>query len=49
MFTYTDFTIGFVQTHVKWVPSHHGVALPRVVDGRDGRQIRKAAANISNK
>jgi hypothetical protein len=31
------------------VPCHHGMARPQVVDGGDGLQIWKAAANILNK
>jgi hypothetical protein len=35
--------------HVRWVPCHHGMALPQVADGGDGLQIWKVAANILNK
>jgi hypothetical protein len=34
---------------VKWVPRHHGMARPQVADGGDALQIRRVAANISNK
>jgi hypothetical protein len=35
--------------HVKWVPRHHDMACPQVVDGGDGLQLFRAAANILNK
>jgi hypothetical protein len=34
--------------HVKWVPFHHGMALPKVADGGDSLQIWKVATNIFN-
>jgi hypothetical protein len=33
----------------RWVPSHHGMAQPEVVDGGDDLQIWRVAANILNK
>jgi hypothetical protein len=38
-----------VLTHVRWVPCHHGMARPQVVDGGDALQFWRAAANILNK
>jgi hypothetical protein len=38
-----------VNNHVKWVPCHHGMARPQVVDEGDGLQIWSIAANILNK
>jgi hypothetical protein len=35
--------------HVKWVSCHHGMSLPWVVDGGDGFQIWRIAANLLNK
>jgi hypothetical protein len=35
--------------HVKWVPCHHGRARSQVVEGGDGLQIWRVAANILNK
>jgi hypothetical protein len=35
--------------HVKWVPCHHGMARPKVVDGGEGLQIWRVATNILNK
>jgi hypothetical protein len=35
--------------HVRWVPCHHGMARPQVVDGGDGLQIWRVAANILTK
>jgi hypothetical protein len=35
--------------HVRWVPCHHGMACPQVVDEGDGLQIWKVAVNILNK
>jgi hypothetical protein len=29
-----------VLSHIKWVPCHHGMARPQVVDGGDGLQTR---------
>jgi hypothetical protein len=37
------------DTHVKWVPCHHGMARPQVADGGDGLRICRVAANILNK
>jgi hypothetical protein len=37
------------DTHVKWVPCHHGMARPQVADGGDGLQIWRVSANILNK
>jgi hypothetical protein len=36
-------------SHVKWVPCHHSMVRPQVVDGGDGLQIWRLAANILNK
>jgi hypothetical protein len=33
-------------SHVKWVPCHHGMVRPHIVDGEDSLQT---AANILNK
>jgi hypothetical protein len=38
-----------VNTHVKWVPCHHGMARPQVADGGEDLQICRVAANILNK
>jgi hypothetical protein len=38
-----------ISRHVRWVPSHHGMARPLVADGGDGLQIWWVAANIMNK
>jgi hypothetical protein len=35
--------------HAKWVPCHHCMARPQVVDGGDGLQIWMVAANILHK
>jgi hypothetical protein len=35
----------FLLLHVRWVPCHHGMAHPQVVDGGDGLQIRRIAAD----
>jgi hypothetical protein len=35
--------------HVKWVPCHHVVARPQVVDRGDSLQIWRVVANILNK
>jgi hypothetical protein len=35
--------------HVRWVPCHHGMARPQVVDGGDTLQFWRVAANIPNK
>jgi hypothetical protein len=35
--------------HVKWVPCHHDVAHPQVVNGEDNPQIWRVAANRVNK
>jgi hypothetical protein len=37
------------HSYVKWVPCHRGMAHPQVVDGGDGPQIWRVAANILNK
>jgi hypothetical protein len=37
------------NTHVRWVPCHHGMARPQVADGGNGLQIWKVAENILNK
>jgi hypothetical protein len=47
-------SVSFVRSilfanHVKWVPSHHGMSCPQVVDEGDGLQIWRIAANILNK
>jgi hypothetical protein len=38
-----------VRNHVKWVPCHYGMACPQVVDGGQGLQVWRVAANILNK
>jgi hypothetical protein len=35
--------------HARWVSCHHGMAHPKVADGRDGLQILRVAATILNK
>jgi hypothetical protein len=35
--------------HVRWVPSHHGMARSQVADGGDALQVWRAATNILNK
>jgi hypothetical protein len=35
--------------HVRWVPSHHGMARPQVAGGGHALQFWRAAANILNK
>jgi hypothetical protein len=37
------------EVHVRWVPCHHGMSRPEVVDGGDSLQIWRVAANILNK
>jgi hypothetical protein len=32
-----------------WVPCHHGMARPKVADGREGLQIWRVAANTLNR
>jgi len=34
---------------VKWVPHHHCMAHPQIVDGRDSIQTWRVVANILNK
>jgi hypothetical protein len=29
-----------VETHVRWVPCHHGMARPQVADGGDALQVQ---------
>jgi hypothetical protein len=36
-------------SHVRWVPCHHDMARPQVVDGEDALQFWWVAANILNK
>jgi hypothetical protein len=36
------------MVHVKWVPCHHSVVHPHVVDGGDGIQVWRTAADILN-
>jgi hypothetical protein len=38
-----------VRDHVRWVPCHHGMERPLVVDGGDALQVWRVAANILNK
>jgi hypothetical protein len=38
-----------IYTQIRWVPCHHGMARPQVVDGGDSLQIWRVAANILNK
>jgi hypothetical protein len=35
--------------HIKWVPCHHGMVHPQVVDGGESLQIRSIGVNILNK
>jgi hypothetical protein len=35
--------------HIRWVPCHHGMALPQVADGGEGPQIWSISVNILNK
>jgi hypothetical protein len=35
--------------HVTWVPCHNSMACPRVVDGGNGLQLYRVAANTLNK
>jgi hypothetical protein len=42
-------TYDLFQLNVKWASCHHGMARPQVVDGGDGLQIWRVAANILNK
>jgi hypothetical protein len=39
----------FSDDHVRWVPFHHGMERPQVVDGGDALQVWRVAANILNK
>jgi hypothetical protein len=32
-----------------WVPRHHGMARPQIVDGREGLHILRVAANMKKK
>jgi hypothetical protein len=43
------FINSIMYIHVKWVPCHHGMVRPQVVDRGDGLQIWRVAANILNK
>jgi len=47
--TTTTTTTTTYDVHVRWVPCHHCMARPQVVDGGEGLQIRRVAANILNK
>jgi hypothetical protein len=38
-----------LKVFVRWVPYHHGMALPQVADGGDALQFWREAANILNK
>jgi hypothetical protein len=38
-----------LSLYVKWVPCHHGMARPQVVDVGEGLQIWRVAVNILNK
>jgi hypothetical protein len=38
-----------LHTSVTWVPCYHGIAHHQVVDGGDGPQLWKVAANVLNK
>jgi hypothetical protein len=35
-----------ILSEVKWVPCHHYMVRPQVVDGGDGLQIRRVAVNV---
>jgi hypothetical protein len=37
-----------ILCHVKWIPCHHGMACPRVVDVGDGLRIWRVDENILN-
>jgi hypothetical protein len=43
------YVLKLYKCHVKWVPCHHGMAHPQVVDRGDSLQIWRVAANILNK
>jgi hypothetical protein len=38
-----------MKNHVRWVPCHHGMVRPQVVDGGDALQFWREAVNILNK
>jgi hypothetical protein len=38
-----------VESHVRWVPCHHSMARPQVVDGGNTLQVWRVAANILKK
>jgi hypothetical protein len=42
-------TLMVSQSHVRWVPCHHGMARPQVADGGNTLQVWRVAANILNK
>jgi hypothetical protein len=44
-----DFVSPMNESHVRWVPCHHGMARPQVPDGRNGLQIWRVATDILNK
>jgi hypothetical protein len=46
---YVLLNIFIYNIHVRWVPCHHGMARPQVVDGGDGLQPWKVAVIILNK
>jgi hypothetical protein len=33
------YILGLIEIHIRWVPCHHGMARPQVVDGGDSLQI----------
>jgi hypothetical protein len=38
-----------LESHVRWVPCHHGMVRPQVADGGNALQVWRVAANILNK
>jgi hypothetical protein len=38
-----------MNSRVNWVLCHHGTARPQIPDGGEDLQIRRVAANVSNK
>jgi hypothetical protein len=43
------YSLQFNALHFKWIPCHHGMVHPQVMDGGDGLQIWRVAANMLNK
>jgi hypothetical protein len=38
-----------MEGHGRWVPCHHSILCPQVVDGGEGLQVWRVAANTLNK